>query len=97
MNVSSKAFYPDFGKYLGSHLLYPELARKNGVEGVVVAEVIIGPKGDVLSTELIAGIGFGCDEAALKMLATMPRWHAALQNGVPVFQKVRLNIRFQLK
>jgi TonB family protein len=47
-------------------VMYPEIARKAGIEGKVFVEALIDEKGNVIKTKLIKGIGSGCDESALK-------------------------------
>ena len=40
------------------------------------------------------GIGFGCDEEALRVLKEMPKWSPGIQNGKKVPVKLILPIRF---
>lgn len=47
------------------NILYPEHAKLYGLEGVVTLLASISEKGEVQSTQIIKGIGLGCDEAAI--------------------------------
>lgn len=50
-------------------ILYPSAAKENGVTGKVVVNAYIDEKGNVVGTQLFKGIGWGCDEAALKAVS----------------------------
>ena len=92
-----QANFPDLGKYLSDKLQYPELAQKNGVEGMVTVEAMIGEAGEVLSVHMAQGIGFGCDEAVMELVSNMPQWTPAIKNGQRVVQKVFIRAHFRLK
>ncbi len=47
---------------------YPSAAKRAGVEGVVVLEVVLDPSGVVQQVTVVQGIGYGCDEAAVEAL-----------------------------
>jgi protein TonB len=95
--VNRNASFPGLSKFLSGVLQYPELARKNCIEGPVVVEATIGVDGSVLAVNLIEGIGFGCDETVLALVSKMPKWEPAVANGKPVEQKVLIPVRFRLQ
>lgn len=76
-------------------LVYPEHALLYGLEGTVTLIVTVNEKGDVVATEILKGIGLGCDEAAeeaVKKTQFIPG-----QNfGKVVESKVTLNIEFKI-
>ena len=46
--------------------VYPEIARKAGVEGRVYVNVLIDERGNVIDTKILKSLGNnGCDEAAV--------------------------------
>ncbi|MGA8263323.1 MAG: energy transducer TonB [Ignavibacteriaceae bacterium] len=47
-------------------VIYPEIAKRAGIEGKVYIQAFIDEKGDVVKTIMLKGIGSGCDEAAMK-------------------------------
>ena len=47
------------------HIVYPELAKRTGTEGKVLIKAWINEKGFVIGTEVVKGIGAGCDQAAV--------------------------------
>ena len=77
--------------------VYPPEAQAAGIEGAVVAEVVIDPSGDVVDARVVRSIPL-LDEAAL---AAVRNWHFAptLVNGqaVPVRMTVTVNRRVSLK
>lgn len=49
-------------------MMYPEIAKRAGVEGFVVVRVQIDENGKVIKANVIKGIGAGCDDAAVDIL-----------------------------
>src|SRR4051812_11835567 len=65
--------YKTLGTYVdGKNHKYPEEARKNKIEGKVVIQFIINEDGTCSDFEVIKGIGYGCDEAAVEAFKKMP-------------------------
>lgn len=78
-------------------LKYPEIARKAGIEGRVVIQVLVSEKGKVIKTRIIKSLGHsGCDEAAVKAIRGV-RWKPALQRDKPVKVWVAIPVIFRLK
>lgn len=79
--------------------VYPELATRAGVEGVVIVNVLISEKGDVINTKVIKGIkGLGglldkSSETAVKQWKFQP----AVKAGVNVKVWKPINITFKKK
>jgi len=78
------------------NLVYPEIARKAGVEGVVIVQVVIDEKGRVVDTQILKSLGAGCDEAAMEAIRKT-RWKPAMQRDRPVKVRVSIRVKFQLK
>lgn len=77
-------------------VVYPELAKKAGIEGRVVIQFIVDQTGHVRQPRLLRGIGGGCDEAALAALRQM-RFTPGLQRGKPVNVKMSIPVTFTLR
>lgn len=74
---------------------YPEAAKKAGVSGPVVLEIIIDKQGKVESAQVISGPGSGLNEAALEAIYKFKFKPAKkLKEAVPV--KIRYTYRFKL-
>lgn len=83
--------------YLGNHINYPEAAKNSEIEGVVHVRFVIDHKGQITNSEVVKGIGGGCDEEALRVVRSMPNWSPGMQDGKPVKVEFNLPIRFALK
>ncbi len=77
-------------------IVYPEIAKRAGVEGKVYVLAFVNEKGDVTKAQIIKGIGAGCDEAALNAVLKT-RFTPGKQRGKPVKVQVSIPIIFKLK
>ncbi len=84
-----------FAQFLKENLKYPEEAVKAGIEGTVIVEIDIDDNGIVHNPRIFKGIGYGCDEEAMR-LAKLLRYGKVKNKGVRVRTKSKVNIRFKL-
>jgi protein TonB len=75
-------------------LSYPRWAIENNIKGKVVLSFVVMPDGSIEFSEIERGIGFGCDDEALRVVNEMPKWKPGIQNGKKVAVKFILPIRF---
>lgn len=94
---NSPPHFPHLADYLACHLEYPPLATENCIEGTVEALVVIGQQGEVREVSIVTGLGFGCDEAVIKVLKQMPAWMPRIRNGKPAAASVIVPVRFQMR
>jgi protein TonB len=87
---------PAFYEYVGKKLKYPAQARRMGIEGKVFVEFVIERDGTITDVKAIKGIGAGCDEEAVRVLQSAPKWKPGKQRGKPVRQRMVLPIAFKL-
>lgn len=83
-------------KSIQEKIVYPELARRSGIEGKVYALAFIDEKGNVADAKIIKGIGGGCDEAALDAVK-QTKFTPGRQKGKPVKVQVSIPIVFKLQ
>jgi protein TonB len=76
-------------------VIYPEIARKAGIEGKVYVQAFIDEKGDVIKTKILKGIGSGCDESAMKAVKET-KFTPAKQSGKFVKVQVVVPVLFKL-
>jgi len=88
-----EAFY----NYIRQKITYPLQARQAGVEGRVDVEFVVDKDGFISKAEAITGIGAGCDEEAVRVVKSLPRFKPATQNGKPVRVRMVVPVVFQLK
>lgn len=79
-----------------SRVEYPELAKKAGIEGRVTIRAAIDEKGNVIKTQVVKGIGGGCDEAAIKAIEKT-KFKPGSQRGKPVKVWMAIPIAFKLR
>lgn len=80
---------------LQEQIKYPELARKAGVEGMIVVQFVVDKQGNVVEPEVLRGIGAGCDQEAIRVVR-QAKFNPGRQRGKPVRVKMSLPIRFSL-
>jgi len=80
-----------------SKLVYPEIARKAGIEGQVTVYAHIDEKGNVKDTKILVPLGnSGCNEAAVAAIKAV-KWKPAKQRDKPVAVWVSIPVKFKLK
>ncbi|MBI4417468.1 MAG: energy transducer TonB [Ignavibacteriales bacterium] len=77
------------------NVVYPEIARRAGVQGRVYVLAFVNEQGDATRVEILRGIGAGCDEAAAKAVRNA-KFIPGKQRGKPVKVRVSIPIRFEL-
>lgn len=87
--------FKSFYEQLSKNLRYPRQARQMGTEGKVFVEFIVNRNGEPSDIKVTRGIGAGCDEEAMRVLA-LTKWEPGKQRGKPVRVKMVMPIFFQL-
>ncbi len=83
-------------KYIASNIKYPRVATQQGLEGRVIVTFVINAQGEVSNVEVVKGIGGGCDEEAIRVIKSLPKWKPGKQNGRAVSVKFTVPIKFAL-
>lgn len=87
-------------KYVYQNLKYPTIAKENGIEGLVIAQFVVGKDGKIQSVGVVKDIGGGCGEELTRVLNSMnslpQNWKAGEQRGRKVPVRFNIPIRFQL-
>ena len=76
-------------------IVYPEIAKRAGVEGKVYILAFVDESGNVTKANVLKGIGAGCDEAALDAVLKT-KFKPGKQRGKPVRVQVSIPIIFKL-
>lgn len=87
---------PEFYQYVANNLKYPKEARDAGIEGRVLIEFIIDTDGKITDVKAIKGIGYGCDEEAIRVIQAAPAWNPGKHRGREVKVMMVLPIAFKL-
>ena len=86
-----------FGKYLGNKIRYPAVAKENNVQGKVFLNFTVERDGSLTDIKVVRGIGSGCDDEAVRVLKSSPRWKPGIQNGRAVRVSYTIPISFTLQ
>ncbi len=86
-----------FYEYLAKHIEYPETARRVGVSGRVFVEFVVAKDGSITNARVVKGIGGGCDEEAVRVVKSSPKWKAGMQRGRPVKVRMTVPVYFKLE
>lgn len=98
--VEQQPLYPGgmsaFYKYVQKKLKYPPQARRMGIEGKVFVQFVVDKKGNITEVQAVKGPGFGCNQEAVRVIKTSPKWKAGKQRGKAVKVRMILPITFKL-
>jgi protein TonB len=85
-----------WAKFLGKNLRYPSQARDEGVQGRVTVSFVVEKNGELSSVKFLRGIGYECDEEAIRVIKKSPFWKPGFQNGRAVRVSYVMPIVFRL-
>lgn len=107
INIPEEELLPQHGEFVAVEVepqvitknppVYPELARKAGVEGVVYLDILVDKEGRVRDVQVLkpSGSNVGFEEAALEA-AKKWTFSPAIQNGKPVACWMTQRVVFQI-
>lgn len=67
--------------YIEKNIVYPPIAKENGINGVVYIKMIVNKDGSLSDFKIVRDIGGGCGQAALNLMKKMPKWSPGKNNG----------------
>lgn len=82
--------------YVNSHLKYPAIAEEEGIQGKVVLKFVVLENGNVGQVQVVQSLESHCDQEAIRVVKSLPRFSPGKQQGKPVKSWFTLPIRFQL-
>ncbi len=82
--------------FIKKNLVYPAVARENGIQGSVVVSFVVERDGSITDVKIIRDIGGRCGEEAVRVIKMMPKWKPGKQRGIPVRVQFYLPVRFIL-
>jgi protein TonB len=83
--------------FIARNIKYPTFAREGGIQGRVFVNFVVEPSGMVSNVRVLRGIGGGCDEEAVRVVESMPKWTPGKQRGKAVRVSFNLPVRFTLQ
>lgn len=87
----------EFTKWVYNNIIYPEIAKENGVQGRVTLQFEIGKDGTVTNVKVLRGVDSSLDKEAVRVVSNSPKWTPGKQRGKAVKVKYNFPVTFQLK
>ncbi|MBR0298747.1 MAG: energy transducer TonB [Bacteroidales bacterium] len=87
----------DFSKWVNSKLVYPEIAKENGVQGRVVLQFTVNPDGSVSGVKVLRGVDASLDKEAVRVVSMSPKWEPGRQRDRAVKVTYTFPVIFQLR
>ena len=82
--------------YMANNVKYPEEAKNKNIAGRVFVSFVVEKDGSVNEVKVLRGIGGGCDEEAVRVIKSMPKWKPGIQKGKPVRVSFQMPFMFKL-
>ncbi len=82
-------------EFIKSNLRYPDIAIDQKVQGTVSVDYDLDVFGNVTKTKIKHGIGYGCDEEALRLVKLL-KYAKKKYQGMRVVFHQNINIHFRL-
>ena len=75
-----------FSKWVNQRLVYPEIAKENGVQGRVTLQFTIDKDGSLTKVKVVRGVDPSLDKEAVRVVSMSPKWEPGRQrdHAVPV-------------
>ena len=83
--------------FVAKNVQYPKEAMEKGISGRVLVGFIVEKDGSICETEVVKGIGGGCDEEAVRVVKAMPKWKPGKEKGKPVRVSYMMPFTFKLQ
>ena len=71
-------------KFISENVKYPQEAKDKNIAGRVFVNFVVEKDGSVDEVKVLRSIGGGCDEEAVRVVKSMPKWTPGKQKGEPV-------------
>ncbi len=86
-----------FSKWVNQRLVYPEIAKENGVQGRVTLQFTVEKDGTVTKVKVLRGVDPSLDKEAVRVVSMSPKWKAGKQRDRAVPVTYTFPVIFQLR
>lgn len=86
-----------FSKWVNSKLVYPEIAKENGVQGRVTLQFTVNADGTVSNVKVLRGVDSSLDKEAVRVVSSSPKWTPGKQRDRAVKVTYTFPVIFQLR
>ena len=87
----------EFSKWVNSRLVYPEIAKENGVQGRVTLQFTVNADGTVSNVKVLRGVDSSLDKEAVRVVSSSPKWKPGKQPDRAVKVTYTFPVIFQLR
>jgi len=91
-----KGGWEDFKKFTSKRIRFPQEAYRAKVSGIVLVQFVVGKDGNISDAKVVQGIGYGCDQEALRIVKAYKGWTPGILEGQPVNTRAVIPIHFKL-
>ena len=88
---------PSCEPFILKHMRYPEIARREGIEGTVALSFIVDKNGEVKEVKVIQSAHPLLDQEAVRVAWMMPKWKPGRMNGRAINFLYQKAFRFRLE
>ena len=86
-----------FSKWVNERLVYPEIAKENGVSGRVTLQFTVNTDGTVSNIKVLRGVDPSLDKEAVRVVSMSPKWTPGKQRDRAVKVTYTFPVIFQLR
>lgn len=87
----------EFSKWVNKRLVYPEIAKENGVQGRVTLQFTVEKDGRVTKVIVLRGVDPSLDKEAVRVVSSSPKWEPGRQRDRAVPVTYTFPVIFQLR
>ena len=80
-----------FTRWVFEHVKYPEEAKNKGIQGTVVASLVVNSEGEVTNIKIVRGVHPLLDAETIRVLESSPIWE---RPGISKGKKVSVHYNF---
>jgi protein TonB len=85
-------------KFIKDNVVYPEIAKQNGIEGRVIVRFCVNNHGYVDHVSVLKKVSLELDEESTRVVSALPQFEkAGIKNGKPVSVWYVVPVQFSLK
>lgn len=98
VQAADKPQYPGgqeaLDQYLTTNMKYPEMARENGVEGVVDVTFTVKADGTIGNIKIARMVDPDLESEAIRLVKNMPKWQPADKDGQAIDAPASVKVNF---
>ena len=83
-------------KYISENTRYPDAAKENGVEGIVVIDFLVNSDGSLNNLKVEKAVDPDLEQEAIRVVGSMPAWIPAEKGGTPIEAPAKAEVPFLL-